>query len=668
MGVKNLWTLLSAQGYNQNIKYLRGKRLAIDVSIWLVKFSAISEKLEKQDVSKFEMRTFLKRIVKMLIAGIEPVFVFEGKPPGLKSDTLLKRKVRLLKSTMNYKKVAEKFIIKLSKKNSKSAKEVKKHLKDLESVDVHNIDDSKLNEINELLREFEEVYESEERKDQEIRLEIMVKQNREYILDHGMTVEEFKKIPEEIQQEFIKAWKEERKAQRRSALEKINTNEEKARLQFQNYIEDAHKAKDLQQFKTKLGNQREDSEMKKKNFGFDVARRDLIFRQRVEWDRDKIMYVFRKQDKQRMNQSRNRGLDDEIFKKQKKRLKYLTKKQKLDEIEKMKDKIGSHLLEQDQGRSDFIFDMLNQCSKMFTNQVRYTVTDEVQRQKMLEKEKNQLEKRKMLYRMKGSRGEEAYNARQKILEADETYNRIVEECGSQGLDDLYPKEEDSIFGEHEFDKESIDKANTMDETELPPGKGDLLHSASIQTQKQNEERQTQLEDKILDLKRKSKSSNANNQSDESKRKSNYHLQTDFVNWLVEEEEFLEEELPFLRQKMDTVNEGEIMAADGPKKMNIFEYFAGGFEREPSSNSPSQPHRRDSQQQRIAILNELIGQKETLRISTGASQGRIHSKDGSLKNESHAHLKLMLELFGIPWINSPGEAEAQCARLEVRISK
>jgi 5'-3' exonuclease len=54
----------------------------------------------------------------------------------------------------------------------------------------------------------------------------------------------------------------------------------------------------------------------------------------------------------------------------------------------------------------------------------------------------------------------------------------------------------------------------------------------------------------------------------------------------------------------------------------------------------------------------------LRVSTGESQGRIHSKDGGLKNESHAHLKLMLELFGIPWINSPGEAEAQCARLEV----
>ena len=95
----------------------------------------------------------------MLIAGVEPVFVFEGKPPSLKSDTLLKRKVRQLKNTMNYKKVAEKFIIRLTKKNSKSAKEVKDHLEELENVDVNDIDDSKLNEINDLLREFEEVYE-----------------------------------------------------------------------------------------------------------------------------------------------------------------------------------------------------------------------------------------------------------------------------------------------------------------------------------------------------------------------------------------------------------------------------------------------------------------------------------------------------------------------------
>lgn len=175
MGVNNLWTLLSAEGYTTNIKNLRGKRLAIDVSIWLVKFSAIGQKLEKQDVSKFEMRTFLKRIIKMLIAGIEPVFVFEGAPPALKADTLLKRKVRQLKNTMNYKKVAEKFIIRLTKKGDKSEAEVKDHLKELENVDSNNIDDSKINEINELLRDFEELYESEERKDREIKTEIMLR-------------------------------------------------------------------------------------------------------------------------------------------------------------------------------------------------------------------------------------------------------------------------------------------------------------------------------------------------------------------------------------------------------------------------------------------------------------------------------------------------------------
>jgi hypothetical protein len=56
--------------------------------------------------------------------------------------------------------------------------------------------------------------------------------------------------------------------------------------------------------------------------------------------------------------------------------------------------------------------------------------------------------------------------------------------------------------------------------------------------------------------------NSQKDGNNSKRKSNYHLQTDFVNWLVEEEEFLEEELPFMREKIDTVNEGDIVSANG----------------------------------------------------------------------------------------------------------
>lgn len=64
------------------------------------------------------MRLFLKRIIKMLLAGIEPVFVFEGNPPELKSKTLLRRKMTQFKQSMNYKKLAEKFIIKMSKQTN----------------------------------------------------------------------------------------------------------------------------------------------------------------------------------------------------------------------------------------------------------------------------------------------------------------------------------------------------------------------------------------------------------------------------------------------------------------------------------------------------------------------------------------------------------------------
>ena len=37
MGVKNLWPLLKTSAAIKDIKTLRGKKLAIDVSIWLVK-------------------------------------------------------------------------------------------------------------------------------------------------------------------------------------------------------------------------------------------------------------------------------------------------------------------------------------------------------------------------------------------------------------------------------------------------------------------------------------------------------------------------------------------------------------------------------------------------------------------------------------------------------
>ena len=35
MGIKNLWSIIESSGRNVSIEYLRGQRLAVDISIWL---------------------------------------------------------------------------------------------------------------------------------------------------------------------------------------------------------------------------------------------------------------------------------------------------------------------------------------------------------------------------------------------------------------------------------------------------------------------------------------------------------------------------------------------------------------------------------------------------------------------------------------------------------
>ena len=80
--------------------------------------------------------------------------------------------------------------------------------------------------------------------------------------------------------------------------------------------------------------------------------------------------------------------------------------------------------------------------------------------------------------------------------------------------------------------------------------------------------------------------------------------------------------------------------------NILEFFSGGFFRDDQGQSNEQVNRGDA---RIhALRREFIEPKVPAARNEGDHLGA---------------LKKMLEAFGIPWIQSPTEAEAQCAQLE-----
>lgn len=101
MGVHNLWRLLELFSSPTLPQEWKGKRVAIDASIWMAQFRHASRKRPRQgdfhttsndshDESRLE--GFLSRILKLLFYGIIPVFVFDGPASTLKRDEAQRRR------------------------------------------------------------------------------------------------------------------------------------------------------------------------------------------------------------------------------------------------------------------------------------------------------------------------------------------------------------------------------------------------------------------------------------------------------------------------------------------------------------------------------------------------------------------------------------------------
>ncbi|RNF07934.1 putative DNA repair protein RAD2 [Trypanosoma rangeli] len=83
MGVHGLWRLLDTFGEVTRPDDWRGKRVAIDASIWMSQFRA--QCAAGENVEQRILEGFFLRILKLLFYGIEPVFVFDGSAAPLKS-------------------------------------------------------------------------------------------------------------------------------------------------------------------------------------------------------------------------------------------------------------------------------------------------------------------------------------------------------------------------------------------------------------------------------------------------------------------------------------------------------------------------------------------------------------------------------------------------------
>jgi DNA excision repair protein ERCC-5 len=85
MGVLGLWQLLNPTSRSVKIESLEGKKLAVDISIWLYQATKGTNKRNGH------IHVLYSRICKLLYFKIKPIFVFDGPDvPSFKRRILVK--------------------------------------------------------------------------------------------------------------------------------------------------------------------------------------------------------------------------------------------------------------------------------------------------------------------------------------------------------------------------------------------------------------------------------------------------------------------------------------------------------------------------------------------------------------------------------------------------
>ncbi|ELA41982.1 uncharacterized protein VICG_00999 [Vittaforma corneae ATCC 50505] len=130
MGVRNLWKILEPCAKKAEFK---NKTLAVDTSIWMHHYKSIPDNMVVFSISK--------RIFKILYNKIQPVFVFDGKPPAAKKETVEKRKQNELKSLIRK--------IVLNKRCSKCGELLKvcRHINDFDEPELKKLDEEAINKL-----------------------------------------------------------------------------------------------------------------------------------------------------------------------------------------------------------------------------------------------------------------------------------------------------------------------------------------------------------------------------------------------------------------------------------------------------------------------------------------------------------------------------------------
>ena len=234
MGVQNLWLLLTPAAQKIPESQLASKRLAIDVSIWVIHILHGSLSLGSSSFENIHLLAIFKRLIKLLSLGIKPVFVFDGKVPNLKKRTVAERAGS---RKINIRKVAEKLIVK--QLEGKKIAKVCLNKEEASENEEMEYEEEDIEQPKDVLQIFEEEVEKEG-------IKTLLHENK-------MSFEEFEKMDYVRQRALIRDLKQRALEKKQEKLKNIENKAEFSKIQMQEYLKMVEKKKEIEGRKKELG-------------------------------------------------------------------------------------------------------------------------------------------------------------------------------------------------------------------------------------------------------------------------------------------------------------------------------------------------------------------------------------------------------------------------------
>ncbi|XP_028972484.2 DNA repair protein complementing XP-G cells homolog [Esox lucius] len=211
MGVHGLWKLLESTGKPINPETLEGKILAVDISIWLNQALKGVRDRDGNSVQNAHLLTLFHRLCKLLFFRIKPIFVFDGKAPLLKKQTLAVRRQKKEEKTLESKQTNEKLLKTFLKRQA-----IKAALGDRSQESLPSLSSVRREEVDDLyvlpaLPSLQEREKSSSEEEEELEEQLHHSYQGDVYEDPNsvdINSEEFAAMPPEVKHEILKDMKE----------------------------------------------------------------------------------------------------------------------------------------------------------------------------------------------------------------------------------------------------------------------------------------------------------------------------------------------------------------------------------------------------------------------------------------------------------------------------